>query len=310
MDRNLQAFIAVAETGNVSLAAEHLHVTQPTLTKRLQQLERHYATPLLQRSSHGMRLTTAGHALLERARAIQVAYLQAEESLALQKSGALKTLRIGAGPLFHIHYLGSILARVQPEFPDTQLRMVGELNDVSLPMLRSGELDMVFGTYETVSPSDQIRFVELLHTVHGAIMREDEAFSSRDALALSELHERPWIVYGQSEESGSRVSAAFDSCGVPKPVIALYTTSFALAFEMARHGPFVISAPIQLTPAINLSGSVARLKAFETHPSIANLPAGAYVRESLCNYPVVKRILDLCRLKSAHSSTDSTRSSL
>lgn len=298
MDRNLLAFIAVAETGNVSVAAKQLHVTQPTLTKRLQQLEQHYTTPLLQRTSHGMRLTTAGDALLERAKAIQVAYLQAEESVALQKSGMLKTLRIGAGPLFHIHYLGSILAQVQPEFPDTQLRMVGELNDVSLPMLRSGELDMVFGTYETVKSSDQIRFIPLVQTEHGVILREDEAFGSRHKITLAELSNRPWIVYGQSEESGSRLCAAFDACGAPKPTIAVYTTSFALAFEMARHGPFVISAPIQLTPAINLSDSLCRLKAYVTDPSIAHLPAGAYVRESLGEYPVVKRILELCLLKS------------
>ncbi|MGQ7847629.1 LysR family transcriptional regulator [Granulosicoccus sp. 3-233] len=301
MDRNLLAFIAVAETGNVSSAAEQLHVTQPTLTKRLQQLEQHYATPLLQRTSHGMRLTTAGEALLERARAIQVAYLQAEESVALQKSGMLKTLRIGAGPLFHIHYLGSILAQIQPEFPGTQLRMIGEINDVSLPMLRSGELDMVFGTYETVNASDQIRFIPFEQIEHGVILHEEDTRNARDRLPLAELSDRPWIVYGQSEESGSRVFAAFDACGAPKPTIALYTTSFALAFEMARHGPFVISAPIQLAPAINLSSSGCRLRTYVTNPSIANLPGGAYVRESLREYPIVKRILELCRSKSSTS---------
>ena len=294
MDRNLLAFIKVAETGNVSAAAEQLHVTQPTLTKRLQQLEQHYTTQLLQRTSHGMRLTCAGTALLGQAKAIQVAYLQAEESVALQKSGVLKTLKIGAGPLFHIHYLGSILAQVQPHFPDTQLRVVGELNDISLPLLRSGELDLVFGTFEDVKPSDQIRFIPLVQTEHGVILKEEEAFSNRERISLEELSGRPWIVYGQSEESSARVCAAFDACGVSRPTIALYTTSFALAFEMARREPFVIAAPVQLAPAINLSNSRCRLRAYMTQPSIARLPAGAYVRKSLCDYGVVKRILELC----------------
>jgi DNA-binding transcriptional LysR family regulator len=66
--RHLRAFVAIAEEGTVTRAAARLHVTQPALSRTLQQLERHVGTRLIDRSTRSLRLTARGEAFLGRAR--------------------------------------------------------------------------------------------------------------------------------------------------------------------------------------------------------------------------------------------------
>jgi acetyl esterase/lipase len=68
--RHLRAFVAVAEELNFSRAAERLYVSQPALSRQIRSLERLLGCELLDRSTHGVELTLAGDALLERARAV------------------------------------------------------------------------------------------------------------------------------------------------------------------------------------------------------------------------------------------------
>lgn len=66
--RELRTFIAVAKTGNITRAAEELHISQPALSRQIIKLENELGCKLLERGSHGISPTNAGHLLLNRAR--------------------------------------------------------------------------------------------------------------------------------------------------------------------------------------------------------------------------------------------------
>lgn len=66
--RELRTFIAVAKTGNITRAAEELHISQPALSRQIIKLENELGCKLLERGGHGISLTNAGHLLLNRAR--------------------------------------------------------------------------------------------------------------------------------------------------------------------------------------------------------------------------------------------------
>ena len=138
MDRNLITFVVLAETGNMTAAAERLNITQPTLTKRLQQLELHYHCKLFERLPRGVNLTPLGEVLLPFARSIKETYLQADEALDAVQSDHLEEIRVGAGPLFHLRYLGKAFETLREEFPNTRIRLTADLNSRNLPSLRSG----------------------------------------------------------------------------------------------------------------------------------------------------------------------------
>ena len=85
--RHLRYFIAVAEEGSLTLAAEkRLHTAQPSLSRQIRDLEYEVGVQLLSRSAHGIELTTAGRAFLDHAR---FALGQAEAAVAAARRAAL-----------------------------------------------------------------------------------------------------------------------------------------------------------------------------------------------------------------------------
>lgn len=97
MDRRLRQFLAVAETGNVSNAAELLHVTQPTISVNLQKLEEEHGVKLFDRSSRGMTLTDFGEVLYEHVKVMARVGDHANAEIRLLKASQEKAVRIGTG---------------------------------------------------------------------------------------------------------------------------------------------------------------------------------------------------------------------
>ena len=115
MDKRFTTFLAVARAGSITEAARRLHITQPTLTKRLQLLEESLGCKLVERLPRGVRLTgpRAAAFLPLRPSAMQNDHFQGLEAVRAVRSGHLSDLRVGAGPLFHLRFLGGVFRRLR-----------------------------------------------------------------------------------------------------------------------------------------------------------------------------------------------------
>ncbi|MFA7668705.1 MAG: LysR family transcriptional regulator, partial [Burkholderiaceae bacterium] len=85
--RQLRYFVTVADEGSISRAAQCLHISQPPLTRQIQQLEQQVGAPLFERTPKGVQLTNAGRYLLEDARVILNLADQAAERAQLAAQG-------------------------------------------------------------------------------------------------------------------------------------------------------------------------------------------------------------------------------
>lgn len=97
MDRRLQQFLAVAETGSLTRAAEVLHVSQPTLTVNIRKLEEEHGVKLFERTSRGMTLTDYGTILHDHASTMARLADHAKAEIAARRQGRETALRIGCG---------------------------------------------------------------------------------------------------------------------------------------------------------------------------------------------------------------------
>ncbi|HMC15934.1 MAG TPA: LysR family transcriptional regulator, partial [Albitalea sp.] len=141
--RHLQCFLAVAQQGNLRRAAQALAITQPAVTKTLNELEEMLGTTLFVRGRKGATLTPEAEVFLRHAHASVDALAQAVDSVAGGPGEA--PLRIGILPTAAPSFMPQVLAAFATQRPMAGVRVHSGRNKQLLEMLRSRELDAVIG---------------------------------------------------------------------------------------------------------------------------------------------------------------------
>lgn len=178
--RHLRAFLAIADEGAITRAAARLHVTQPALSRTLNQLEAHLGVRLIDRSTHHLQLTTAGHAFQTRAAAAVAAVDQ-----------ALDPARAGTWPLRLGHawsalgeHTTPLLRRWKQEHPHTPLQLLRV--DDRTAGLDHGAVDVAVIRGEVDLPA-QMETVMLLTELRVAAVAADSRLAVKPRLNLHDL---------------------------------------------------------------------------------------------------------------------------
>lgn len=288
MDRNLKAFLAIAKEANLSAAADKIGLTQPSLTKRLANLEDDLGGKLFERHRRGMRLTAAGRLFLARAGRIEHEYNQAVEEIRALTEMGLETLRVGAGPLFHLRYAAPLFARLRNRFPALTFDLVADQNAVTLPMLRDGRVDVVLGAIEPLEPDALITAIPVAEIEQSVIMAATDPMARQAVLHPHDLEGFYWVAYSGATDNVPLLRRYCSEHSLTPPRIIAHSTSFAAALDLTRELGAKLMAPLQLAEHVEGVGLVAR----RTDPPISRLSTGAYVRQSSLNIPVIRQLLE------------------
>ncbi len=294
MDRNITAFLAIYTHGKLTRAAEAIGLTQPSLTKRIRNLEADLGSQLFYRTRRGMQLTPAGSRFLNRARRIEQEVLQAKEEIRSLQYAGIDILRIAAGPLFHQRFVAPVFARILQEYPALRLDLSVDTNETSLPKLIAGDLDLVLGVIEpNAAPDGALVSVKMTKLEHGLILPPNSKVADQKHIAAEELREMRWVLYGDDQDTEKWLNGYFQDNNLGHPQVAVQTASFNTGLSLVRSSSFVMMAPIQLEPVIHQAGLVIR----SAHPAITKLTSGAYVRPSSLDFPVIKSFLKILELE-------------
>ena len=143
--RQLRYFIAVAEEGNFSHAAERLYVSQPPLSTQIKGLEQELGVRLLERSNRGVSLTAAGAVFLAEARSVLAGLERAKSKALRADQGDIGTLSIGFVSIADYSILPATLKRFRTNFPLIEVQLHELTTDVQIRELRSARLDVGIG---------------------------------------------------------------------------------------------------------------------------------------------------------------------
>ncbi len=157
--RQLNYFIAVAETRHLGRAAERLHLSQPPLTRQIQQLEAELGVQLFRRTPRGMELTQAGEELLRDAQNIRTLVAQAAERAQRAGLGQAGRLDVGVYGSAMFGLVPQVLSAFRARHPDVELVLHYAQTPAQLPALRQGRVHLVF---ERMLPEESDVEVELV----------------------------------------------------------------------------------------------------------------------------------------------------
>ena len=291
MDRNLTAFLEVARRENLTLAADSLGLTQPSVTKRIAMLEEEVGAVLFTRQRRGMTLTPAGQVYFAQAQRIEARYASAKEEVAAVGEAGLSILRVGAGPLFHLAYIAPIFTALKSRFPSIRLDLVADANVRTIPMLKDHRLDVVFGAIDRLGVDDSIHLETMTWIEHGIVLRPDDPAASNSKVDPWALSEKKWVLYTEDHEAERAIGSYYLASVGNAPSVDIRTTSFMTGLQLVTQGDFVMSAPLQLAAIIEKEGLVIR-------PAVHGSPrreAGAHLRKSTLGFGVVQALLDEIR---------------
>jgi DNA-binding transcriptional LysR family regulator len=191
----LQAFLAVAETGNFGQAAQKCGVTQSTISRQIQSLETDLGLPLFHRSSVA-KLTLGGEHLLPRARKICQEWQTASQELADLMAGKQPELCVAAIHSVCAHYLPPVLQKFCRNYPEVQLRVTGLGSDRALKVLRDGLVDIAIVMNNRFLTSSPEMVVDVLYNESiEVLMASNHPLAQYNEVPWSELIKYPQVVF-------------------------------------------------------------------------------------------------------------------
>lgn len=190
--RVLRYFLAVAREGNITGAANFLHLTQPTLSRQIKDLEEELGCQLLVRKSHRVVLTPEGMRLRKRAEEIISMVDKTEAEFLARENAVSGDIYIGGGETQAIRQIAEIIRELQEEYPDIHYHLYsGNAEDVT-ERLDKGLLD--FGILIQPADISKYDYINLPSRDRwGVIMRKDIPMAAKESIRKEDLLDVPLI---------------------------------------------------------------------------------------------------------------------
>ncbi|GAA2930956.1 transcriptional regulator CynR [Streptomyces thioluteus] len=253
--RHLRYLLAVAEHGNFTRAAEDLHISQPTLSQQVRQLERTLGVQLLDRTGRTVRLTDAGEAYLHHARRALRDLAAGERAVHDVQDLSRGHLRLAVTPTFTAYLVGPLTAELHSRHPGITLTVEELTQDRIEAGLLADELDLgiAFTGPHLPGVAATALFTETLSLVTGA----DRAGPDQDRpLPVRELADRQLALLTADFATRAHIDGYFGEHGV-RPRIAVEANSVQALTEIVRRTPLATVLP----------DAIAR-----AHPGLAPVP--------------------------------------
>lgn len=228
--RDIEYFAVVAQHGNVRRASEALGLSPAALSKSLRRLEGSMQAKLVERTPKGVTLTPVGAALLAQVRRLRLALQDIRREAEDLTQGRAGHLRIGVGATT-VEDLPEHCAGLLSAAPGLTLQVVVGDNDVMVPALRNGDLDMIFNVLPDV-PFPQCVQEGLFEDEFVVCASAGHPLAKRRRVAMAELVQEQWTLSAPAVMNVQYLRQQFQAAGLPPPRVAIEARPLRLRLQI------------------------------------------------------------------------------
>lgn len=197
--RHLRYFVAVAEEESVTRAAKKLHVTQPTLSRQINDLESELAVALFDHGARTIALTGVGRVFLEEARAVLQRGDLAVQMIRAVAGGKRGAINVGYAPSPTVELLPQILRLFQQSHPDVRVQLHDTSGAETIAGLNSGSLDLALTVQGLQKTMAGLTFEELRRYAVCVAVPAGHRLASARKVALKQLLGEQLIAYSRAD---------------------------------------------------------------------------------------------------------------
>lgn len=270
--RHLVLLAAIADSGSIARAADSLHVTQPVVTRGLQDLERILGVTLFQRSAQGVTPTVFGTAFLDSARAVLAQIRQAGRTLAEIAAADSGTVTVGTHLAGSSVVLPRAIARMKRRHPGVLITVREATPDALESELIKGDIDLILGRLTTRDAR--------LHTDHLYVepivlvarnehpLFQEFHIDEKPVYELASLARWPWIVPVTTTTLRRELESVFAATGAPWPEDRVECTNVPTLGRLLHEGDFIAALPAS---SIDDDGQLTRIEPLDAADAFARL---------------------------------------
>lgn len=231
---HLRLMAALADTGQIGLAAAALGTTQPAASRLLAELERILGHPVHQRSGRGIALTPAGQALARRARKVQIELAETAREIQELAQGGAGHVRIGAVTAPALDLVLPALRTARLSHPGVTAEVTVGPSDALCRQLLDGELDFVLGRLPAGTARGLFDIRLIRDEPVALVVRRGHRLLSSAPVAPRDLLAFDWVLPGADSPLAAAVRARLAALGLPDPPQRLSTASFLLTLALVQ----------------------------------------------------------------------------
>ncbi|CAM3027059.1 transcriptional regulator CynR [Prescottella defluvii] len=242
--RHLRYLLAVAEHGNFTRAAEDLHISQPTLSQQIKQLERTVGVQLLDRTGRAVRLTDAGAVYAEHARRALRDLNAAERAVHDVQDLSCGHLRLGATPTFTAYLIGPLVAEFHTRYPGIGLTLTETTQDRVETALLADDLDLGIAFAGPHPPG--ITATALFTETLSLVISDARAALQPELVPAQELQDQQLALLSGDFATRGHIDAYFAGQRI-EPRIAIEANTIQALTEIVQRTPVATVLPDAIT---------------------------------------------------------------
>lgn len=240
--RHLHTFVAVAQQGTLGRAAETLNLSQPALSKTLNELEQLTGTRLFERGRLGAQLTLPGEQFLTHAVKVLDALNTAGQALNRKEGLNNDVVRIGALPTAALGILPSVIGQFHQQQKETTLQLATMNNTMLLAGLKSGEIDIGIGRMSDPELMSGLNYELLFLESLKLVVRPNHPLLQEN-VTLSRVMEWPVVVSPKGTVPRQNAETLLQSQGCKMPTGCIETLSASLSRQLTVDYNYVWFVP-------------------------------------------------------------------
>ena len=258
----IEAFVQVATHSSFSRAAESLQLTQPSITARIQSLERELGEEMFERGGRGVKLTDAGRVFLPCAERILQQIQEARDAVDEVRHVQMGSLRLGAAITFSTYVLPGLLHRWRQEFPGVDVVIRTGRSEQVMNLLLTDEVQVGIG--RTLSSPD-VEQVPLYDDEITLVAYPQHEFARTGRATISEAAREPIVLFDRGSSYYGMIHDLFRKAAVI-PNVAMELDSLEATKRMVEEGLGIALVPLVTVERELKEGSLVRVDLSDVAP--------------------------------------------
>lgn len=256
--RVLNYFLVVAREENITRAASILHITQPTLSRQLLQLEDELGVKLYQRSKHRIILTEEGNLLRRRAQEILQLTEKTKSELVQADENVVGEISIGCGELLSMEQIGNLIQGFKKLYPLVTFHIISGMNDFIKEQIEQGLMD--FGLLIQPVEIEKYQFIRMKQQERwGILVKETDPLAQKSRVTPQDLFGRDLIVT-DSHPIQNELASWFNQNDAELKIVSTYT--------LLNNAAVLVNSGVGLALCIELHVRYPNLKFIPFEPDL------------------------------------------